>query len=381
MILDPVVTSNDCAAMSGAADDKPGRTMEVARIEKERGSDTIVQPRELVEVRYARGVSLTLSARKILALMMHQAAGDAWRDQEHRIAKRMLRGSHNSNDRLTDTIDELMGIFFAMPDQVEGDQGRRTFQMIEETFEGGEQGWLIYRFTRRARDLLKDSEAYALLHRATVLAFDSKYALELYQLGALLYRRDVPIWRGDVATLRSKLGVPEGTYGSFADLRRFVLDAATAEINQLVPQFSVAWEVAKRRGRKVTEVAITFRRKAPIAAVAAEEENERHRAGRRARREGTEEAIVDPAAIIAAAAASLSVSDILRWPADDQVSEYRTPDLYAIGLANGGGHAIQRLADQYAHVRSDRRRQLRGDALRDDWTTWVKGCAEKWAKP
>src|SRR3546814_4488788 len=107
-----------------------------------------------------------------------------------------------------------------------------------------------------------------------LLAFDSKYALELYQLGALLYRRDVPIWRGDVATLRSKLGVPEGTYGSFADLRRFVLDAATAEINQLVPQFSVAWEVAKRRGRKVTEVAITFRRKAPIAVVAAEEENE-----------------------------------------------------------------------------------------------------------
>ena len=89
----------------------------------------------------------------------------------------------------------------------------------------------------------------------------------------------------------------------------------------------------------------------------------------------------DPAAIIAATAASLSVSDILRWPADDQVSEYRTPDLYAIGLANGGGHAIQRLADQYARVRSDRRRQLRGDALRDDWTTWVKGCAEKWAKP
>jgi len=367
--------------MSGGADDKPGRTMEVARIEKERGSDTIVQPRELVEVRYARGVSLSLSARKVLALMMHQAAGDAWRDQEHRIAKRMLRGSHNSNDRLTDTIDELMGIFFAMPDQVEGDRGRRTFQMVEETFEGGEQGWLIYRFTRRARDLLKDSATYALLHRETVLAFDSKYALELYQLGALLYRRDVPIWRGDVATLRAKLGVPEGSYGSFADLRRFVLDAATAEINQLVPQFSVAWDVAKRNGRKVTEIAITFRRKAPIAAVAAEEENERHRAGRRARRDGTVETLVDPTAIIAATVANLSISDELRWPADDQVSEYRTPDLYAIGLAHGGGHAIQRLADQYARVRSDRRRNLRGDALRADWTTWVKGCAEKWAKP
>lgn len=56
-------------------------------------------------------------------------------------------------------------------------------------------------------------------------------------------------------------------YSSFADRWRFVLDAATAEINQFMPQFSVAWDVAKRRGRKVIEVAITFRRKPPIAAV------------------------------------------------------------------------------------------------------------------
>lgn len=367
--------------MMGVTADKPGRTMEVARIEKERGSDTIVQPRELIEVRYARGVSLSLSARKILALMMHQAAGDAWCDQEHRIAKRLLRGSHNSNDRLADTIDELMGIFFAMPDQVDGDSGRRTFQMIEETFEGGEQGWLIYRFTRRARELLKDSKAYALLHRETVLAFDSKYALELYQLGALLYRRDTPVWRSDIDTLRARLGVPEGTYSSFADLRRFVLDAATAEINQLVPQFSVSWEVSRRSGRKVIEVAISFQRKAPLAAVAAEEENERHRAGRRARREGVVETVVDTSGVIAATAASLSASGALRWPADDQVTEHQTPELYSIGLAFGRGHAVQRLADQYVRVRSDRRRKLVGQRLKEDWTTWVKGCAEKWARP
>src|SRR3546814_21034827 len=103
--------------MDGTAD-TTGRTMEVARTEKERGSDTIVQPRELVEVRYARGVSLSLSARKVLTLMMHQAAGAAWHYPEHRIAKRMLTGSHNSNDRLTETIDEPMGIFLAIPDQI-----------------------------------------------------------------------------------------------------------------------------------------------------------------------------------------------------------------------------------------------------------------------
>ena len=76
--------------------------------------------------------------------------------------------------------------------------------------------------------------------------------------------------------------------------------------------------------------------------------------------------------------------DLLDDMTDSNIAQGTYPidkDLYAIGLANGGGHAIQRLADQYARVRSDRRRQLRGDALRDDWTTWVKGCAEKWAKP
>src|SRR3546814_14759021 len=100
-----------------------------------------------------------------------------------------------------------------------------------------------------------------------------------------------------------------------------------------ISRFSVAWEVAKRRGRKVTEVAITFRRKAPIAVVAAEAENERHRAGRRARREGTVATVVDPDAILAAPAASLSVPDILRWPADAPVSDSTPPD--PVGRAQG----------------------------------------------
>src|SRR3546814_6581399 len=79
---------------------------------------------------------------------------------------------------------------------------------------------------------------------------------------------------------------------------------------------------------------------------------------------------MDPSAIIAATAANLGVSDVLRWPADDQVTEFGAVELHAIGVTYGGGHAVQRLADQYARVRADKRRQLRGDALREDWTTW-----------
>src|SRR3546814_17589951 len=60
------------------------------------------------------------------------------------------------------------------------------------------------------------------------------------------------------------------------------------------------------------------------------------------------ETIMDPSAIIAATAANLGVSDVLRWPADDQVTEFGAVELHAIGVTYGGGHAVQRLADQYA---------------------------------
>src|SRR3546814_8900445 len=123
-----------------------------------------------------------------------------------------------------------------------------------------------------------------------------------------------------------------------------------------ISRFSVAWEVAKRRGRKVTEVAITFRRKAPIAVVAAEEENERHRAGRRARREGTVETVVDPAAIIAATAASLSVSDILRWPADDQRSEEHTSELQSLMRISYAVFCLKKKNKQKNKTKTDQHR-------------------------
>src|SRR3546814_13389340 len=96
---------------------------------------------------------------------------------------------------------------------------------------------------------------------------------------------------------------------------------------------------------------------------AAADEAERHSTGRRSRREGTAETIVDAASLIAVAATRMSVPDTLRWPADDRVDEFKTPELYATGRTLGGGHAVQRLADQYVKVLKDRRRHLVGDAI------------------
>src|SRR3546814_15654025 len=59
--------------------------------------------------------TLFRSARKTLALLIAKAAGEAWRPGSHVIAKRELRGTHNANDRIQDTLDELMDVKFQMP--------------------------------------------------------------------------------------------------------------------------------------------------------------------------------------------------------------------------------------------------------------------------
>src|SRR3546814_7367132 len=58
---------------------------------------------------------ISLAARKTLALLIAKAAGEAWRPGSHVIAKRELRGTHNANDRIQDTLDELMDVKFQMP--------------------------------------------------------------------------------------------------------------------------------------------------------------------------------------------------------------------------------------------------------------------------
>src|SRR3546814_475187 len=80
-----------------------------------RDSHAIVKAGEFIEARFGAGTSPSLAARKTLALLIAKAAGEAWRPGSHVIAKRELRGTHNANDRIQDTLDELMDVKFQMP--------------------------------------------------------------------------------------------------------------------------------------------------------------------------------------------------------------------------------------------------------------------------
>ena len=83
------------------------RAMRVAQALSAKRTDEFVKPGKLVEVRFVKGNSLSLTASRLLALMILTAGADAWRDMPHRIRKADIRRGHKGNERIVDMLEEL----------------------------------------------------------------------------------------------------------------------------------------------------------------------------------------------------------------------------------------------------------------------------------
>lgn len=272
---------------------KSPRTVRAARAAKQHEGAELVEPRELIEAPFAAGQSPSLSARRTLLLMVATAAAEGFADQVYRLTKRELRQGHESNDRIGALLDEIISIRFEIPGL--SSRGRSAiikahlFEEIAEETDDGDRAWVEFEFSRRARTLFGGSQAYAVLNRTALLTFEGKYAVTLYQLGCLYAGRRDPSIRLTVPELRQKLGVPEGKYRDWTDLRRFVLEAAKTEVDQLA-HFQVSIK-EHREGRAVRAVTLGFWRKSDAGIDAAADELDRPKTGRRARRKGTVEQI------------------------------------------------------------------------------------------
>jgi hypothetical protein len=343
---------------------KLGRAMRAAHQVAARGGDEFVKAGDIVDVRFAAGQSMSLAARKLLALMILAAAGDAWQPVTHRLRKSDIRRGHKSNEHIPEQLEELHQTLFCVDDQSwRGKKSRRRFSLIASSIEEVDEssGTIEWRFTDEARQLLRDSESYAVLNRQAVLGFRSAYALSLYELGSLRLHRADNRFVCDVIGLRSALGISPDKYSDYAQIRRSILKPIKAELDQLA-HFTVTW-TEKKQGRKITEIAFTFHPKAAPQQLEAIEENEKHSAGRRARREGRTETVID-----------------LAWPPDDRLGEFAGPtELYAIGVEHGNNHAVERLAASFVEFMGPRRFRIHGEALRKSWTGFVKTKADVWA--
>lgn len=390
-----------------------GRAMRVARVLASKDSDEFAKPGKLVEVRFVKGQSLSLTASRLLALMILAAGGDAWRAVPHKLRKADIRRGHKGNERISDMLEELHRTLFSEDDKSwRGKRATRMFNLIQSSVveveeDGGpEAGWIEWEFTPDARRLIQESESYAVLNRQAVLGFRSSYALRLYEMGALRIHRRQSVWRGDMPALRAALGIGPDIYKDFAQLRRKVLEVAKAEIDQLA-HFKVEWKEI-RQGRTVAELEFRFVAKDAPAQIATVDELTRHSAGRQARREESVETVAILPALsdappergqlrsvadaLPAALRSLGAGEVpksapssikatfgpfpsgsLRFGSD---SEFR-----AIGLSHGGGWDVDLIATAYRESMGPRLEKLTGQKLRSSWRGFCESYVTRRGRP
>ena len=365
-----------------------GRAMRVAAVLQAKGGDEFAKPGNIVEVKFVKGMSLSLTASRLLALMILTAGGDAWQDRPHRMRKADIRRGHKGNERISDMLEELHRTLFAVDDRSwRGKRATLRFSLISSSREeaededGADAGWIEWEFTPDARKLIQESESYAVLNRQAVLGFRSTYALKLYEMGALRLHRRQSNWKGDMTALRAALGIPPEAYKDFAQLRRKVLEKAKAEIDQLA-HFHVEWREF-RQGRTVSEIEFRFLPKDAPTQIVTVDEVARHSVGRKARREGRVETVVtipdSAAAISARSGEDKSGTGEVTFPAGS--ISYGADLLAAIGRSSGGGWDVDIIADAYRAQMGNRLGRLKGAKLIASWTGFCESFAARRGRP
>ncbi len=258
----------------------------------------MVKPGELVDI--VELSPLTLNDRRTYNLLIANAWEEILQPGVHKVRKAALRGSHESNDRLGDSIRRLMGAIAEVRVTAGGKPARLRVQLLGSNAEqdDDEDGFLYYSFPDELRDIIRRSEIFARLRTRVMYCFTSKYALCLYEI--VQKRINLEQRQSEqftVAELRALLNVPKGKLDRFADFNKYALQPALNELNAL-SEYTVEVGMVKA-GRRVTHLKLLWIQKDFEGRMAALREVERCSVGRKARIEGK---VAEPVLAIAAPA-------------------------------------------------------------------------------
>ena len=260
----------------------------IRTIDQRPAPGSMIKPGELIDV---LDMALTLNDRRIYNLLIANAWDKIGDDTTHCVAKSDLRGNHEGGERLADSIDRLMRTIVRVRVVQDGRPAIMKVTLLSQTTEHDDAaGLLYYRFDADLRQIILDSRVFGRLRKEVMLAFTSKYALALYEIGEK--RRNLQFRWSEVfelGELRELLGVKQDELTSFGNFNAWCLKPAVKEVNGLA-DFSVAFRPVKA-GRKVVSVQLAWWRKNEDELRAAFAEVQRHRVGRRARLSGTVEAL------------------------------------------------------------------------------------------
>lgn len=250
---------------------------------------TLVKPGELIDV--IEVTPLTLNDRRIYNVLLENAWDAIDKKVEHVISKADLRGSHNSNDRVGESIERLMSAIVRVKVTRDGQAHLERVQLLGGNVESLKRdGLLHYEIPARLRRIIGDSTVFARLKREVMFALSSKYALTLYEMvqkrGNLRFKSSE---RFSLDDLRGILGVPPGKLTSWSNLNLRALAPAVKEVNGL-SDFEV--DIAPiKTGRKVTHVELRWWRKDADGVGASARELSYSKVGRQTRIDGAGEAL------------------------------------------------------------------------------------------
>lgn len=254
-------------------------------------------PGELADGRFADLTNPpSLAALKLHEVLFKTAGAAVADDKWHTISLATLRGldGMKNYDRrgLVDLFKELRGVV------MEYDTAKETvitglLDVAKVEFEDGDGPTVIrWKFGEGFREIVANSDYWAIIDRSTALSMTSRYALRLHEMIALrvnLERKASEVFKLD--DLRGRLGVPAGKLDRWTHLSQKALQPAIAEVNQL-SRFTISMRPQKR-GRSVVAVELSWEAKPDLAET--KSELGRHSAGRPARRAGTVETVVEAA--------------------------------------------------------------------------------------
>ena len=255
------------------------------------GHGEMIKPAELIDISGA--TDLTLSARRLYnALIAHSFGHEMGLvGQEWEIPLSELRGTHQSNDRLEDSIIALMKTIVTV--RLSDGRTRRVALLGGNDMGDPDRrhGVLTYSFDKRLVPLLRESSVFGKLELKVMTAFSTKYALALYEAVARRVRlKHIYSEEFSLEDFRELLGVPKGKLSTYGNLNKFAIKPSVSEINAMAG-FGVK-VLPIKSARRVVRVRLGWWQKSIEELKKAFAEVERPRVGRKARITGKTEEVV-----------------------------------------------------------------------------------------
>ena len=241
----------------------------------------MVKPGELIDIKEIS--PLTLTDRRIYNLLIANAWEQITEPVEHVIEKSDLRGTHNGNERIEDSIRRLMSAIAEVKIIRDGKVAIKRVQLLGGNVEQeGERGRLYYTFPKQLIEIVKESEVFGRLKTQIMYCFKSKYALALYEI--VQKRVGLKFKQAEnftVEELRSLLGVPKDKLTRFPDFNKYALQPALREVNALSEHHVTVGMI--KNGKRVEQLMLMWQEKSAEEKRQVFREIERCSVGRAAR--------------------------------------------------------------------------------------------------